>query len=87
MSDASIEAGPPSPKKPEIKDGCCSNFKRNEVYPWLGAGFDNFIHKFDTRTKDFVNGSTWSNDIKASVIVNFLEGKASRYYHKKNAEW
>ncbi|EGZ12979.1 hypothetical protein PHYSODRAFT_512080, partial [Phytophthora sojae] len=89
MSDTSMETAPPSPKKPKIKDVRCSNFKGNEVYPGLGAGFENFIHEFEhaIRTEELVNGSTWTDDIKASVIVNFLEGKASRYYHKKNSEW
>ncbi|KAE9052590.1 Retrovirus-related Pol polyprotein from transposon TNT 1-94 [Phytophthora rubi] len=88
-SDTSMETAPPSPKKPKIKDVRCSNFKGNEVYPGLGAGFENFIHEFEhaIRTEELVNGSTWTDDLKASVIVNFLEGKASRYYHKKNLEW
>ncbi|KAF4144757.1 hypothetical protein GN958_ATG06063 [Phytophthora infestans] len=47
MSDTSMESAPPSPKKPKIKDVRCSNFKGNEVYPGLGAGFENFIHEFE----------------------------------------
>ncbi|OWY94327.1 Mitochondrial Carrier (MC) protein [Phytophthora megakarya] len=89
MPDVSMETAPSSPKKPKIKDVRCSNFKGNEIYPGLGAGFENFIHEFEhaIHTEELVNGSTWTNDIKASVIVNFLEDKASRYYHKKNSEW
>ncbi|KAF4140972.1 hypothetical protein GN958_ATG09820 [Phytophthora infestans] len=89
MSDTSMESAPPSPKKPKIKDVRCSNFKGNEGYPGLGAGFENFIHEFEhaIRAEGLVNGSTWTNDLKASVIVNYLEGKASRYYHKKSSEW
>ncbi|GMF61724.1 unnamed protein product [Phytophthora fragariaefolia] len=84
-----METAPPSPKKPKIKDVRCSNFKGTEVYPGLGAGFENFIHEFEhaIKTEELVNGPTWTNELKASVIVNFLEGKASRYYHKKNCEW
>ncbi|KAJ8514170.1 hypothetical protein ON010_g18715 [Phytophthora cinnamomi] len=76
MSDTSMETAPLSPKKPKIKDVRCSNFKGNEVYPGLGAGFENFIHEFEhaIRTEELVNGSTWTDDIKTSVIVNFLEG-------------
>ncbi|GMF54260.1 unnamed protein product [Phytophthora fragariaefolia] len=75
--------------KPKIKNVRCSNFKGNEGYPGLEAGFENFIHVFEhaVRTEELMNGSTWTGDLKASVIVNFLEGKASRYYHKKNLEW
>ncbi|EEY64043.1 uncharacterized protein PITG_02563 [Phytophthora infestans T30-4] len=89
MSDTSMESAPPSPKKPKIKDVRCSNFKGNEGYPGLGAGFENFIHEFEhaIRAEGLVNGSTWTNDLKASVIVNYLKGKASRYYHKKSSEW
>ncbi|KAF4129813.1 hypothetical protein GN958_ATG20979 [Phytophthora infestans] len=89
MSDTSMESAPPSPKKPKIKDVRCSNFKGNEVYPGLGAGFENFIHEFEhaIRTEGLVNGSTWTNELKASVIANYLGGKASRYYHKKSSEW
>ncbi|POM60453.1 Mitochondrial Carrier (MC) Family [Phytophthora palmivora] len=80
---------PPTPKKPKIKDVRCPNFKGNEVYPGFGAGFENFIHEFEhaVRTEGLVNGSTWTDEFKASIIINFLEGNASRHYHKKNAEW
>eukprot|EP00644_Phytophthora_capsici_P016427 jgi/Phyca11/117647/e_gw1.34.202.1 len=89
MSDTSMATAPPTPKKPKIKDVRCPNFKGNEVYPGLGAGFEKFIHEFEhaVRTEGLVNGSTWTDEFKASVIVNFLEGNASRHYHKKNAEW
>ncbi|OWZ02737.1 hypothetical protein PHMEG_00025654 [Phytophthora megakarya] len=79
----------PSLKKSKIKHVRCSNFEGNDVYSGLGAGFENFIHEFEhpIKTEELVNGSTWSDELKASVIVNFLEEKAFRYYHKKDAEW
>ncbi|OWZ15407.1 Mitochondrial Carrier (MC) protein [Phytophthora megakarya] len=84
LPDVSMETAPPSPKKQKSK-----TFAGNDIYPGLGAGFENFIHEFEhaIHTEELVNGSTWTNDLKVSVIVNFLEGKASRYYHKKNSEW
>ncbi|POM77476.1 Mitochondrial Carrier (MC) Family [Phytophthora palmivora] len=89
MSDTSMVTAPPTPKRPKIKDVRRPNFKGNEVYPGLGAGFENFIHEFEhaVRTEGLVNGSTWIYEFKASIIVNFLEGNPSRHYHKKNAEW
>ncbi|POM65702.1 Hypothetical protein PHPALM_18542 [Phytophthora palmivora] len=71
MSDTSMVTAPPTPKRPKIKDVRRPNFKGNEVYPGLGAGFENFINEFEhaVRTEGLVNGN------------------ASRHYHKKNAEW
>ncbi|DAZ94053.1 TPA: hypothetical protein N0F65_010092, partial [Lagenidium giganteum] len=87
MSDVSMRTAPPSPTKPKLKDIRCTVFSGKEVYLSLGAGFENFIFEFEhsVRTEARLNNSVWTDELKASVIVNFLHGRASRFFHKKNA--
>lgn len=84
-----MRSAPPSPKKPKGKDIKCRHFDGTEVYPSLGAGFEYFIKEYEhsLHTETLLNGSTWTDELKASVIVNYLDGQASRYYHQKNSEW
>ncbi|GMF50263.1 unnamed protein product [Phytophthora fragariaefolia] len=67
----------------------CADEPHPELYPSIGTGFEYFLKEYEhaIHMESLVNGSTWSDKLKASVLVNFLVGKASRYYHKKCAEW
>ncbi|DBA05168.1 TPA: hypothetical protein N0F65_005018 [Lagenidium giganteum] len=71
IGDTSMESVPPIPRKPNIKDVRCSTFKGDEVYRSLGAEFEISVHEFE-------------HAIHTESLVN---GKASRHFHKKNAEW
>lgn len=69
-------------KPPKLKDIHCRRFNGKEVYPGLGAGFEDFLNEFEcaVRMEQLLNGSTWSNELKASVLGTFLEDAASRAY-------
>lgn len=86
---ASAKSTPPSsvpsnmaPQTPKLKDIHCRRFDGKEVYPGLGAGFEDFLNEFEgaVRMEQLLNKSTWSSELKASVLGTFLEGTASRAY-------
>ncbi|GMF25153.1 unnamed protein product [Phytophthora fragariaefolia] len=74
---------------PRIKDVLCRKFSGQEVYPGVGSGFEDFILEYEQAiaTESLLNQSRWTLQIKASVLVNFLEGKAARFFHSNVAQW
>ncbi|POM76510.1 Integrase catalytic core protein [Phytophthora palmivora] len=74
---------------PRIKDVICRKFSGQEVYPGLGAGFEDFTLEYEQAisTETLLNQSRWTSQIKASVLVNFLEGKAARFFHSNVTQW
>ncbi|OWZ06852.1 Ty1-Copia Retrotransposon protein [Phytophthora megakarya] len=85
------QTGQPVPTRttPKIKDVMCSKFGGQEVYPTLGAGFEDFILEYEQAiaTEALLNQSRWTSQIKASVLVNFLEDKAARFFHSNVTQW
>ncbi|EGZ19372.1 hypothetical protein PHYSODRAFT_464921, partial [Phytophthora sojae] len=79
----------PTRTTPKIKDVLCRKFGGNEVYPGLGSGFEDFILEYEQAisTESLLNHSIWTSQIKASVLVNFLEDKAARFFHSNVTQW
>jgi hypothetical protein len=67
---------------PRVKDVLCRKFSGLEVYPGLGSGFEDFILEYEQAitTESLLNQSRWTLQIKASVLVNFLDGKGSTLF-------
>ncbi|GMF57114.1 unnamed protein product [Phytophthora fragariaefolia] len=72
-----------SQRSPKVKDIHCRRFDGKEVYPGLGAGVEDFLNEFEcaVQMERLLNQSTWSSELKASVLGTFLESQASRSYH------
>ncbi|KAJ8503411.1 hypothetical protein ON010_g19092 [Phytophthora cinnamomi] len=70
-------------------DVMCRKFDGQEVYLGLGPGFEDFILEYEQAlyTESLLNQSRWTSQIKASVLVNFLAGKAARVFHSNVTQW
>ncbi|KAJ8524908.1 hypothetical protein ON010_g16208 [Phytophthora cinnamomi] len=79
-----VALGQAAEKPPKLKDIHCRRFNYKEEYPSLGAGVEDFLKEFEAavRIERLLNESTWSSELKASVLGTFLEGQASRSYHE-----
>ncbi|OWZ14640.1 hypothetical protein PHMEG_00011851 [Phytophthora megakarya] len=73
--------GQPVPDRttPKIKGVMCRKFGGQE----LRAGFEDFILEYEQAiaTEALLHQSRWTYQIKASVLVNFLEDKVARFFH------
>ncbi|GMF23529.1 unnamed protein product [Phytophthora lilii] len=59
------------------------------MYSGIGAGFEDFILEYEQaiHTEALLNQSRWNSQLMASVLVNFLEGRATRFFHSNVTQW
>ena len=67
---------------PRIKEVKCEVFNGKNKYPGLGAGFDLFMRKFEQaiQSESRRNNSTYTDELRETFLVTFLEGAASDFY-------
>ena len=67
---------------PRIKEVKCEVLTVKEKYPGLCAGFDLFMRKFEQaiQSESRCNNSTYTDELRETFLVTFLEVAASDFY-------
>ncbi|CAI5714007.1 unnamed protein product [Peronospora farinosa] len=65
-----------------IKEVKCEMFTGKDKYPGLGGGFDLFMRKFKQAilSESRRNNSTYTDELRETFLVTFLDGAASDFY-------
>jgi hypothetical protein len=76
---------------PQMKDMKLSivPFDGTEVYPGLGAGFDDWGRRFvrEVTIAEEASGMTWPEDLKVDRLNRCLSGKAERFFSECVDNW